>query len=68
MPGSWIAIGYGTTMLNTDMAFWNANGTSSMMLDMYSTGHGVPTTDLLNNYITNMTVLANGTVAYKSTR
>jgi hypothetical protein len=68
MPGTYLAIGYGTSMTNTDMAFWGANGASSVMYDMYSTGHTKPAIDTVNSYTTTFNVLANGSVAFTSTR
>lgn len=68
MPGTYLAIGYGTTMTNTDMAFWGANGLSSHMYDMYATSNSKPAIDAVNSYNTTFTVLANGSVAFTSTR
>lgn len=50
MDKSYIAIGYGTTMTNTDMVSWNANGLSSYQQDMYGIGEITPTTDATNAY------------------
>jgi hypothetical protein len=30
MPNTYLAIGYGTSMTNTDMVYWGANDTSSL--------------------------------------
>lgn len=38
MGGSWVAIGYGATMTDTDMVLWSADGASSYQTDLYSTG------------------------------
>lgn len=42
MPNTYLAIGYGTSMVQTDMAFWGANSTASVMYDMYSTSKTTP--------------------------
>jgi hypothetical protein len=68
MPNTYLAIGYGTSMTNTDMAFWGANGTASVMYDMYSTGNKSPSIDSVNSYNTTFDVLANEAVVFTSTR
>jgi len=68
MPNTYLAIGYGTTMENTDMAFWGANGADSVMYDMYATGNKLPSIDTVNSYTTTTQVLANGSVLFTSTR
>jgi len=45
MKDTWLSIGYGTSMTDTDMAFWGANSTQPVMYDMYSTGHSQPAID-----------------------
>jgi hypothetical protein len=37
MPNSWLGIGYGSSMTNTDMSVWESNGASSIQNDCYST-------------------------------
>jgi hypothetical protein len=41
-PKTWIAIGYGKTMTNTDMSYWGNNGADSLHLDLYSIGEQDP--------------------------
>jgi len=38
VSGTYVAIGYGPSMTDTDMVFWNADGANSIQTDMYSTG------------------------------
>ena len=59
--GSYVAVGYGYSMTNTDMCFWSANGATSIQEDLYSTGHSKPAVDLNNAYTTTMSVTATGT-------
>ena len=61
-PNSWLAIGYGTSMTNTDMVWWSANDAASEQRDLYSTGHKTPSTDAVNAYTTTFTVNADGSV------
>ena len=67
-PNSWLAVGYGTSMTNTDMVWWSANGDASEQLDLYSTGHKKPATDAVNSYNTTFTVNEDGSVQFKSVR
>ena len=53
--GSYIAFGWGSTMSNTDMVIWQANGGTSTQLDLYSTGYSTPSTDGVNTYTTTFT-------------
>jgi len=63
-PNSWIAIGYGSVMHQTDMAFWNSEGN---MTDMYAVGR-VVSNDPVNNYNSTWNRLENGSMHYNSTR
>ena len=40
---SYLGLGYGTSMTDTDMVIFQANGESSMVEWAYSTGHSTPT-------------------------
>ena len=40
---SYLGLGYGTSMTDTDMVIFQANGESSMVEWAYSTGHSPPT-------------------------
>jgi hypothetical protein len=40
--GSYIAVGYGSSMTKTDMCFWSADGLLSTQEDLYSTGFTTP--------------------------
>jgi hypothetical protein len=53
--GSYIAFGWGSTMSNTDMVLWRANGAGSTQLDLYSTSYSIPSTDGVNTYTTTFT-------------
>lgn len=64
-PSTWIAIGFGTSMTETDVAFFSSNGT---MLDMYATGHAQPQTDIESAYTNKFSILADGTVNFRSYR
>ena len=68
MPYSWLGIGFGSSMQGSDIAWWSANGTSSLMTDMYSADEAILTTDPINTYTTKFSVLSDGTVNFKSTR
>jgi hypothetical protein len=57
-----MAVGYGTTMTNTDMVWWSANTTSSQQLDLYSTGETTPTTDAVNAYNTTFIINSDNSV------
>jgi len=46
MPDNdYFAIGFGSSMTNTDMILWQSNGANSKATDLWSTGHSTPTTD-----------------------
>jgi DOMON domain len=68
MQNTYLAIGYGTSMTNTDMAFWGANGAQSVMNELYGTGHTKPSVDATNAYNTTLEVLPNGATHFVSTR
>jgi hypothetical protein len=68
MDQSYIAIGYGTAMANTDMCYWGANGSGSLQQDLWSTGNKQPTVDAVNAYTTSFVVNADNSVSFKSTR
>ena len=68
MDQSWVAIGYGSTMTNTDMVQWSANGASSSQADLYGTGDSYPNTDPNNAYTTTFTVNPDSSVWFTSTR
>ena len=67
-PNSWIAIGYGSSMTNTDMVYWGANGNSSLQEDLYSTTESRPAIDTINSYTTNYVVEVDNSVHFTSTR
>ena len=52
---NYFAIGYGLTMFNTDMIAWQANGTNSTAVELYSTGEVAPTIDAHQDYNTTFT-------------
>jgi hypothetical protein len=68
MPNSYIAIGYGNSMTNTDMCYWGANGASSLQEDLYSTSESFPSIDAVNAYTTTFEVLTDGSVHFTSLR
>lgn len=49
---SYLAVGYGTDMTNTDMVSWIANAASSTQQDMYSVTEQAPTVLPINSYTT----------------
>lgn len=49
--GSYFSVGYGNSMTRTDMVVWEANGASSVQIDVYSTNHNTPAT-VTNTYTT----------------
>jgi len=65
--GTYVAVGYGTSMTDTDMCFWNGNGASSIQEDLYATGESTPAVDSVNAYTSNSTVTLTGT-SWTSTR
>jgi len=67
-PNSWLAVGYGTSMTNTDMVWWSANTTSSQQLDLYSTGETTPLIDPVNCYNTTYNINLDNSVSFTSTR
>lgn len=42
---SWLSIGFGPTMTNTDMISWTVFNGSGITKDLYSASYGTPTTD-----------------------
>lgn len=67
-PNTWFAIGYGSSMTNTDMVWWSGNGTYSSQLDLYSTGTTTPNIDPVNYYNTTWMVNGDGSTTFRSTR
>jgi hypothetical protein len=55
-------------MVDTDIAWWSAKGTSSEMEDLYSRDEVTPIIDTVNTYNTTFEVLNDGSVNFKSTR
>jgi len=51
---SFLAVGYGTTMIDTDMVAWIADGSSSFQQNLYSTGETDPTVLTQNTYTTSI--------------
>lgn len=43
---TWLSIGFGDSMINTDMISWNARGENSATIDFYSTKRDFPVGDL----------------------
>ena len=63
----YFSIGFGKTMTNCDMVLWQANGNSSLITDLWSTGRSTPARDPIQNYASNFTF--NGThVEFSSDR
>ena len=48
---SWLSIGFGTSMSNTDMIAWFAKDGRGAIRDLWSTGYGQPGTDTSDNLI-----------------
>ena len=46
---SWLGIGFGTTMDNTDMIAWTVNNKQGSVKDLYSTGEWEPAEDVTQN-------------------
>jgi hypothetical protein len=55
-------------MVDTDIAWWSAKGTSSEMEDLYARDEVTPIIDTVNTYNTTFEVLNDGSVNFKSTR
>ena len=66
--GNWFAIGYGSSMTNTDMVWWSANTTNSTQLDLYSLTTTTPSIDAQNAYTTVWTLMDDNSVKFRSTR
>jgi hypothetical protein len=64
---SYLAIGFIAGTELTNMAFWNANGANSKMMDM-SAKLTIAIDIIENNYNTTMTLLEDGSVHYISRR
>lgn len=67
MNNTYLAIGYGTSMTDTDMIYWGANGASSVQQNLWATGHSTPV-EQTNAYTTTFEVLDNDNVHFTSTR
>jgi hypothetical protein len=65
---SYLAIGFGKLMTNTNIAFWNADGQNSKMMDLYAIAGRVVNELETNNYRSKMTLLSDGSVHYISER
>lgn len=50
--GSYIAIGYGHSMINTDMVYWGCNGQTWYQQDMHGFDHIKPYFEPYNEYNT----------------
>ena len=44
--GAYLAIGFGSSMTDTEMLQWSANGANSFFEPLYSTGHRKPKVDV----------------------
>ena len=56
MNNSWIALGFGSDMTNTDMIAWHANGNESYSEDYWSTRKAEPKVDDSSNLDTSFKV------------
>ena len=56
MNNSYVGIGYGNQMTNTDLVFWSANGTESFCQDLWGYAKRKPLIDTYNAYTTKFTV------------
>lgn len=66
---NYFAIGFGTSMRNTDMILWQAIGEKSVTTDLWSTGHGRPATDSNQNLDSSFMVSPDGkTVKFTTKR
>ena len=68
--GSYLGIGYGPNMSNTDMVAWEAgtNATTSTVQDLYSTEEGRPSLDTVNAYNTSSTTENGEFIDFVTTR
>jgi hypothetical protein len=64
-PNTWLLIGYGDSLVNTDVLFYSSDGTQ---MDMYSYSSGVPVIDAVNAYKSQSSLLADGMKNFVSTR
>lgn len=62
LENSYIALGYGSSMTNTDMVVWVADGESSYQTENWAIGHDLPATDSINVYST--TFILDGDTGY----
>jgi hypothetical protein len=70
LPSTWMGIGYGDSMIDTDEVIWAAGadvGTSTVY-DVYSTEDHRPPEDPTNLYTTGTPVLTDGFIVFTSTR
>ena len=52
LNGSFIAIGYGHSMINTDMVYWGSNGEFFYQQDLHGYNHTKPYVEPYNAYNT----------------
>lgn len=66
---SYVALGFGKSLQNTDMVYWGANGDDSQQLDMFAESHEtLPLIDAANNFETTFEVKDDKSVHFKSIR
>ena len=65
---SWIALGFGESMFNTDMMGWHALGENSYTADYWATRNGTPGWDSNNDLNTTHVVEPDGRVTFTTTR
>ena len=65
---SWIALGFGESMFNTDMMGWHALGENSYTADYWATRNGTPDWDDNNDLNTTHVVEPDGRVTFTTTR
>ena len=67
---SWFSIGFGQDMYDTDMILWQASGSNSKAMDLYSTGHSTPSMQETQNVPSEQPIVnaANSTVSFITTR
>jgi len=65
----WFAVGFGSSMVNTDIVAWSTYGVQSEQVDLYSRGNYFPGADRVNAYTTSIDVdAATGRVHFVSSR
>ena len=65
---SYLGLGYGTSMTNTDMYIWQENSSGNINYPAYTTGHEQPVEYASDCYILNSVVEGSSSVSFSMSR